>query len=51
MESPEIAISIALAFINATALFVGAQFDKFKLTVVILAIFDVLTILTLLKLN
>jgi len=50
MEDPVITISLALAFVNAVALAVGYHFDKFKITAVCLAIFDVLTIITMMKL-
>lgn len=50
MEDPEITISIALAVINVVALWVGYQFDKFKVTAICLAIFDVLIIMAMVKL-
>ena len=49
MEDPTIVISLLLFIINAVALALAFHFDRFKITVVILAIFDVLTIIILYK--
>lgn len=50
MENPVITISIALGIINAVALSVGSYFNKFKIIAVCLAIFDILSIITMSKL-
>lgn len=50
MEEPEITLSIALTIINVVALAVGYKFDKLKITVICLLLFDVASIITLAKL-
>jgi len=47
MEDPVITISLAIAIINVVALACGYYFDKFKITAIILGIFDLLSIITM----
>ncbi|HKZ34200.1 MAG TPA: hypothetical protein VJ142_03140 [Candidatus Nanoarchaeia archaeon] len=49
MEDPIITISLILAFINVVALAIGYHY-KFKIIAIGLIIFDVLTIMTMIKL-
>ncbi len=47
MENLEIIVSFAIAVINVVALAVGHYFDRFKITAICLALFDVLGIMAI----
>lgn len=50
MEEPEITISLALAIINLVGLIIGYKLNKFKLAAICLIVFNLLTIIIIMKL-